>query len=237
MKSLVWYSVAILLVLTQCANSAFCQQFDSIRHRVSAAFVGNDPYGDDFPSDSEAIASRKFQQFYGDLNLGIGGPSALSSLSSDLDPTAGWFYAYGYASTGIYVQGSASADASSDFRTDFTLATDGQIELTGVVGVSDFLGYNQSRDVPGFAQVFVRVRDLNANRNVINEVVTMNGYVPNASGLIQIDLEDEFSQIALPAGRYRLIISAASNDSAFAEQVEGSLAVAFFEVEGNITEN
>jgi hypothetical protein len=131
------------------------------------------------------------------------------------------------------VQGSASADSSSDFRTDFSLAQAGSVEFTGAIGVQEYLDY-YAHDVPGFARVFVRIRDLDNNQNVVNKVVTMDGYIGNTNGYIQVDLADELGQISLPAGNYRLIINATSDDEAVNEQLSGSVAVAFFEVEGNI---
>ena len=92
-----------------------------------------------------------------------------------------------------------------------------------------------SYDEPGFARIIVRVRDLDNKINVVNKVITMNGNVPG--GINQFDLEDEFSSVALPAGKYRLIIRAIANDDANNEQVEDSLSVAFMEVEGRIVEN
>lgn len=214
-------------------SEAVAPEIKNVKHSISTSYVGNDPYSDDFPSDSDTITSRKFEQFVEDLSMGQGGPTVKASLNSDLSKTDGWFYAYGYAATELYVQGTAKGDSSSDFRTDFSLAADGSVEFTGAIGVQEYLDY-YAHDVPGFARVFVRVRNLDTNTNVVNKVVTMNGYIGNPDGYIQVDIGDEIGEISLPAGNYRLIINATSNDQAVNEQVGGAVAVAFFEVEGNI---
>lgn len=214
-------------------SQAASPEIKNVKHSVSTSYVGNDPYGDDFPSDSESIVSRKFEQFVNELDMGQGGPTAKASLNSDLSKTDGWFYAYGYAATELYVQGSAQAESTSDFRTDFSLASAGSVEFTGTIGVQEYLDY-YAHDVPGYARVFVRIRNLDNNTNVVNKVVTMDGYIGNANGLIQVDIADELGSVSLPSGNYRLIFNATSNDQAINEQVGGAVAVAFFEVEGNI---
>ena len=203
--------------------------FLNVRHQLKAEVAG-EGFG-----DSDSVTDRKFNPFSDSFDISLSGLSAMCSLNSDMDEDTGYFYAYGYAASSLYVQGSAFADSSSDFRTTFRLNNTGRIELSGTVGVSDFLGSEVSRDEPGYARVIVRVRDLDNKVNVVNKVITMNGYVPG--GINQVDLEDEFSNVSLPAGKYRLIVRAISNDVANNEQVEDSLAVAFMEVEGRIVED
>ena len=204
-------------------------EFLNVRHQLTAEVAG-EGFG-----DSDSVTDRNFNPFSDSFDISLSGLSAMCSLNSDMDEATGYFYAYGYAASSLYVQGSAFADSSSDFRTTFRLNNSGRIELSGTVGVSDFLGSDVSRDEPGYARVIVRVRDLDNKVNVVNKVITMNGYVPG--GINQVDLEDEYSSVALPAGRYRLIVRAISNDVANNEQVEDSLAVAFMEVEGRIVED
>ncbi len=216
-------------------SDVYSQTFTSIRHHVSASFLGNDPYGDDFPTGSESLTSRAFEAFYGNFQIGSGGAQAECSLSSDLDRSTGVFYAYGHSASGLYVQGTATAQSQSSFQSDFRLDRPGQVTLSGVIGVSQFLGSYQAHDVPGTAQVILRIRNLNTNRNVVNKVVKMNGYIDSPLGLDQLSLDD-LSPVELPAGRYRLLIDASSNDDAIQEEVAGSIAVAFFEVEGTIVD-
>jgi hypothetical protein len=215
--------------LTATAVESAVPDFLNVRHQITASFVGDDI------GDSDSVTSKKYEEFQESVDVGMFGSTAESSLNSFLDDETGYFYSYGYAAAGLYIQGTASADATSDFRTTFRLNNSGRIELSGAVGVSDFLGSEVSYDEPGFAQVLVRVRDLDNAVNVVNKVITMNGDIPG--GIKQVNLEDEFASVALPAGRYRLILRVIANDDANNEQVEDSLAVAFMEVEGRLVED
>ena len=216
------YDLTVSATATEVAPS-----FQSIRQSVSVESSSDDERA------SDSAISRDFLPFNAAIDANLSSVTAESSLFSDLNALTGDFYAYGYAASGLYVQGTAASDADARFISNFTLSNQGEIQLSGVVGVSDSLGANQSRDDHAFARVIVRVRDLDNRVNVVNKVITLNGQVPVTS---EVDLEDEFSNVALSAGRYRLIIRAFSDDTAVEEEVAGSLAVGYLEVEGRITE-
>jgi hypothetical protein len=66
--------------ITLETTAAAQPEIKNVKHSITAAFVGNDPYGEDFPSDSQSIVSRKFQQFVHDLDIGQSGPFAKARL-------------------------------------------------------------------------------------------------------------------------------------------------------------
>lgn len=201
--------------------------FRNVRHRVEAASFSDDE------QDSLRIQSNEFVPFVAEADPSLSSVTSIASLNSDVDPASGVFYVYGYAASGLYVQGTAGSDTDAHFFTTFDIANSGTLELEGEVGVVDFLGTSQSQDRPGFARVIVRLRSLDTNTNVINKVITLNGSVPSNN---VVDLEDQFSSTQLDSGRYRLIIRALARDDANYEEVAGSLAVGYLEVEGRITE-
>ena len=67
---------------------------------------------------------------------------------------------------------------------------------------------------------------------LFDDSVAMNGFIPNGIRSSQIS-----ETVDLPAGSFRLIITADSSDSANNEVVESSLAVGYFELEGAIGGN
>lgn len=213
--------------LTATAMPVGPPSFVNVRHRVSASSI------DEEDVDSDSITSRSFAPFQAEADVSTPAVTAIAALNSEVDDSSGTLYVYGYASSGLYIQGTASSDADSFFYTTFDLNNPGTLELEGEVGVVDFLGTNQSYDRPGWARVIVRLRDLTNGGNVINKVITLNGAVPNNN---VADLENLFPSVALQPGRYRLIIRALSRDDANYEQVAGSMAVGYLEVEGRITE-
>lgn len=202
-------------------------QFLNVKHFTTCTSY----YDDNLLFDQRL--SRKFLPFSVSLDASQSAALAQSSLNSHLDKSTGVFWVYGHAASGLYVQGTASSEAQSDFRSDFQLAYSGHLELSGIIGVTDYLGGQIAYDTPGFAQVFVRLRDLDQNRNVFNKSITMNGNPPVNNEFV---LESSFANVPLPAGRYRLIVQATSRDNAVNEEVAGSLAVAFLEVEGRVVE-
>ena len=234
------FGVSLRLFLVLIATSWMAtpsligQDFLSVRHTVSSSFLGVDPFGDDPPFDTQTVRSTNFAAFNQNLDVGAGGVTAQSGLSSDVDPVSGIFYAYGFAAAGLYVQGSAFSDNSSDFRTVFTLDGPGRVELEGIIGVSEFLGTDFSFDEPGFARVVVRVRNLDTRTNVVRRVVRMNGRIGDGQTIEEFAFEGEDAVIELPeAGRYQLLVNARADDMEDGER-QGSLAVSFFELEGQI---
>ena len=214
--------------LTATAMPVAAPSFVNVRHRVRATSV------DEEDTDTDTVSSSSYDPFLAEVDVSTPAVTAIASMNSDLDSATGYFYAYGYAASGLYIQGSASSDSDSLFFTTFDLTNPGTLELEGEVGVVDFLGTMQSQDDPGFARVIVRLRDMINGGNVINKVITLNGSVPNNN---VADLEELFPNVALQPGRYRLIIRAIARDDAVYEEVAGSMAVGYLEVEGRISEH
>lgn len=214
--------------LTATAQPVQAPSFRNVRHRVTASSV------DEEDSDFDSLSSRSFEQFQAEVDVSTTAVTSIASLQSQIDHKSGYFFAYGYAASGLYIQGTASSAADSQFYTTFDLANSGTLELEGEVGVVNFLGDYQSRDDNGTARAIVRLRDLTNGGNVINKVIKLNGSVPSNN---VADLEDLFPSTELQPGRYRLIVRAISGDNADYEEVAGSMAVGYLEVEGRITEN
>ncbi|MEL7498763.1 MAG: hypothetical protein AAFN77_14235 [Planctomycetota bacterium] len=207
--------------------------FDSITQRVSGSYLIADPYYYDYyDSDSDFVESIIFgEAFNEEIDLVSSSTTTIANQSSDVDTDSGVFYAYGTAASGLYIQGSATASTESLFETQFTLPADGSITIEGIIGVSDFLGTFVSRAEPGQASVILEVRDAVGNE-VFDDSVFMNGDLP---GGIR---ESEISEVVdLPAGTYSLFIRATANDEAIEEEVGGSIAVGFFELEGSVNFN
>ncbi len=216
----------------QVSLSATAQPFSppafvNVRHRIMAESADEDG------SDADVITSHAFGSFVAEADVSTPAVTSIASLNSAVDAGSGTFYVYGYAASGLYVQGTASSDADSHFYTTFDLDRPGTLELQGEVGVVDFLGLYQSHDEPGFARVIVRLQDLTHGGNVLNKVITMNGSVPRKN---VADLQDLFPSVELHPGRYRLTVRAISSDGANNAEVAGSMAVGYLEVEGRIIE-
>ena len=203
--------------------------FEGIEQEVSGSFVGNDPFGDDPPFGSDVISDDTFSAFNETLDLSESSTTTIANSNSDVDPASGTFYAYGYAASGLYVQGSASSDAESFLETQFRLARSGSVSFKGIIGVSSFLGSFQAQDEPGTASVICYIIDSVTGDEIYDESVAMTGWIPG--GLREVEISDT---VQLPPGNYRLIIRANSSDSADNEEVGGSLAVGFYEMEGAI---
>lgn len=234
------------VVLTQ---SALAQTFSNPFRKTLASFFETDaqqqwdewetPTPDAQDSDSET--NRSSGQWRSDIifNAPSNFPNpaniwTASSQDSDIDAASGTFWNYGYALASIYVQGDAESDAASRFRFDFTLDNPGRIVLQGVIGVTNFFGFDQARDVSGRAKVVVRVIDRSTNRNVFRKVVSMNA-VSSARFIDEFEFDDE--TIELSSGTYRLVVNATAYDVAVYDQVNFSLANAFVELEGWVEED
>ena len=205
---------------------------------VEVSFVGNDPYGEDPPSGSDSDSNTSLGQWDTDVSVSGGGAFADSAQNSNINDQSLTFEAYGFAKTSLYVQGTAEAEASSVFQFDFLMEDPGSLVLDGsVIGVTDFFGTTSSHDRPGQARIEVRVIDLGTSQVVYSAVVEMDGEINNPYGILEFTFEDDDAEIELPVGNYRLVIEATSSDSANQEQVEFSLANAFYEVEGYIQED
>ena len=207
-------------------------EFSSIKQRISGSFVGSDPYGDDPLSDSLTIESTEFDAFNDNLDLSQSSTTTIANQSSDVDLNTGVFYAYGAAASGLYVQGDASSNAESCFETEFTLSAGGDVLIDGEIGVSSFLGSFVSQDEPGSASVILQIVDATTGDELFDESVFMNGSIP--SGIRQSQISET---VTLPAGSYKLFVTATSSDIAIYEQVAGSIAVGYFELEGLISSN
>ncbi|MEO1529550.1 MAG: hypothetical protein AAFX06_29350, partial [Planctomycetota bacterium] len=166
------------LVVVFCAvvfvQPSLAQTFSKPFRKTSASFfeTGAQQQWDEWETptpdaqDSDSETNRAFGQWRSDIVFNdpdtFPNPANIwtaCSQDSDIDTASGTFWNYGYALASIYVQGDAESDAESRFRFDFTLDNPGRIVLQGVVGVSNFFGFDQARDVSGQAKVVVRVID------------------------------------------------------------------------------
>jgi hypothetical protein len=191
--------------------------------------------------DADSELNDLFGQWRSDLEFNNpadydGGPFNVwvaASQDSMIDQNSGIFWFYGYALSSLYIQGDAEAAAESTFQFDFKLNNSGRVVLQGVIGVSDFFGWDVAHDTPGQAKVVVKVVNLATNATVYEKVVEMNGEVPD--GIDQFEFDD--FAVELGTGNYRLVITATSSDSVVYDQVNFSLANAFVELEGWVEED
>ena len=228
----------VLAVVAVTAQATWAAEITKPVRTLSASFLGVDPYGDDPPFGSDSETNKQFGAWVNDLNLGGGGATADASQNSNIDTGTLTFEAYGFTTSKLYVQGSADSSAKSLFRFNFSLDNPGRVVLDGsVIGVAEFLGSDFSFDRPGVAKIVLRVLDLDTKKNVYRKVIKMDGRISNGTGIEDFSFEDEDAAIELAAGNYRLIIVATSSDVSNNDQVAGSLANAFYEVEGRIEED
>ncbi|MEM6472779.1 MAG: hypothetical protein AAF802_24670 [Planctomycetota bacterium] len=191
--------------------------------------------------DSDAEVNRNFGQWRSDLEFNnpdnFPNPANIwtaASQDSQIDSNSGVFWFYGYALASIYVQGDAGSDAESRFRFDFQLDSPGRVVLQGNIGVTNFFGRDQARDVSGDAKVVVRIIDRSSNTNAFRKVVSMSS-VSSARFIDEYEFDDQAVELA--AGSYRMVINATADDVAIYDQVNFSLANAFVELEGWVEED
>lgn len=240
--------VAALLVFL--AESSVAQTFSKPFRKTTAGFTQTEGqrHLDDLAApdpdfeDSDTEASKEFGQWRSDLEFNnpedfLANPVdiwTLASQDSDIDADNQSFWYYGYTLASIYVQGSASSKTHNLFRFDFQLEKDGRLALDGVIGVSNFFGFDRARDFSGQALIQVKVLDLDAKKVVYKKSIKMVEQKP-VRFVNEIDLGKK--DIELSAGKYRLVIVAASEDYAAEDEIEFSLAVAYAELEGWIEQD
>lgn len=247
-RSILW--LALVLATPLLSNVATAQTLSHLFRKTSALYSETqaqqqwDEWEVPTPDaqDSESEVNQQYGQWRSDIefNNPANYPSnpaniyTAASQDSDIDEATGNFWFYGYALASIYVQGDAVSDSESRFRFDFQLDTSGRVVLQGIIGVTNFFGYDQAHDISGNAKVVVRVIDRDTNTTVFRKVKSMSS-VGTARYIDEYEFDDE--AIELGSGSYRLVVNATADDEAVYDQVNFSLANAFVELEGWVEED